>query len=168
MDSILKHAINVALEDLQKDPELLAEYKEKPIVVYCNTGKKSAEAAKTLVENGYKDVTDAQGVKDYEYKNIVKYTSLTAQQFEKMDKNYTLIDVRPVDSYNEGHLEGAISVPLEELEDHLDEIPTDKPVVAYCYVGTMSAEAANTLQEKGYEAYNLLDGTDEYDFGLVK
>ncbi len=164
----LKHAINVFVDDLKADPEILSEYKDTPVIVYCNTGKKSAEAAQILAENGYKDVTDAEGVKDYEYKNIVKYSSITAKKFLEMKNDATVVDVRPAEDYDKGHVEGAVSVPFDKVEENMDKIPEEKPVITYCFTGNKSSEVAKTLTEKGYEVYNVLEGTKEHEYELVK
>ncbi|TXD39770.1 metalloregulator ArsR/SmtB family transcription factor [Lujinxingia vulgaris] len=65
-----------------------------------------------------------------------------------------LIDVRPRVEFEEGHLAGALSIPLSELEAHLDELPRDREIVAYCRgpFCTFSAEAARRLRELGYDA----------------
>src|SRR5437660_4418211 len=43
-----------------------------------------------------------------------------------------LVDVRPADEFEAGHIEGARSIPIEELEDRLAELPADREIVAYC------------------------------------
>ncbi len=44
----------------------------------------------------------------------------------------TVLDVRPVEEYNAGHIPGALSIPLKELKQHLAELPRDQDIVAYC------------------------------------
>jgi DNA-binding transcriptional ArsR family regulator/rhodanese-related sulfurtransferase len=44
----------------------------------------------------------------------------------------TVIDVRPVEEFNAGHVPGAINVPLSELQNHLDELDNEQEIVAYC------------------------------------
>lgn len=65
-----------------------------------------------------------------------------------------LIDVRPANEFEAGHVPDARSVPLTELEDHLDELPRDRTVVAYCRgpFCTYSAEAVRRLRELGFDA----------------
>lgn len=43
-----------------------------------------------------------------------------------------IVDARPLDSYNQRHIAGALSVPLDEIERRHDELPKDKDVVLYC------------------------------------
>lgn len=164
----LKHAINVTLDEIKENPEVLAEYKETPIILYCNSGRMSGEAAEILAQNGYKDLTNAAGVKEYEYQNLANYESITSKKFLEMKDNATVVDARPAKDYDEGHVDGAVSVPFDAVADNMDKIPEGKPVIAYCFTGNKSSEVATELAEKGYEVYNVLEGTKEYDYELVK
>ena len=90
-----------------------------------------------------------------------------------MDKsNLLIIDVREAKDYEAGHIEGAISIPdgqpLENYKDIL-EANKGKTVAIYCYTGNRSAKLAEKLLDKGFAGvYNMLDGTKEYDYNLVK
>ena len=78
-----------------------------------------------------------------------------------------LVDVRPGEEYAAGHIEGARSVPLEELEEKLGELPTDQEIVAYCR-GPFCAyahEAVRRLRAAGREARRLEDGWPEWSLG---
>src|SRR2546426_5763153 len=57
-----------------------------------------------------------------------------------------LVDVRPTEEYAAGHIDGARSVPLEELEDRLAELPADREVVAYCR-GPFCAYAQDAVRQ---------------------
>jgi rhodanese-related sulfurtransferase len=75
-----------------------------------------------------------------------------------------LVDVRPEEEFAAGHIEGARSIPIEELERRLDELPADREVVAYCR-GPFCAyahEAVRRLQQSGREARRLEDGWPEW------
>jgi rhodanese-related sulfurtransferase len=75
-----------------------------------------------------------------------------------------LIDVRPEEEFAAGHIDGARSVPLEELEQRLAELPGDRDVVAYCR-GPFCAyahEAVRQLQAVGRSARRLEDGWPEW------
>jgi rhodanese-related sulfurtransferase len=43
----------------------------------------------------------------------------------------TVIDVRSPDEYRAGHLPGALNIPADQLQEHLADVPTDRPVVTY-------------------------------------
>jgi rhodanese-related sulfurtransferase/DNA-binding HxlR family transcriptional regulator len=75
-----------------------------------------------------------------------------------------LVDVRPEEEFAAGHIEGARSIPLEELERRLSELPPDQEVVAYCR-GPFCAyahEAVRRLNDAGRTASRLEDGWPEW------
>jgi rhodanese-related sulfurtransferase/predicted transcriptional regulator len=75
-----------------------------------------------------------------------------------------LVDVRPGEEYAAGHIEGARSIPLDELERRLGELPRGREVVAYCR-GPFCAyahEAVRQLQAAGRRARRLDDGWPEW------
>jgi rhodanese-related sulfurtransferase len=81
-----------------------------------------------------------------------------------------LIDVRPEDEFEAGHIEGARSVPIEELERRLAELPADREVVAYCR-GPFCAyahEAVRKLHAAGRDARRLEDGWPEWRLAKKK
>ncbi|MFQ6103455.1 MAG: ArsR/SmtB family transcription factor [Candidatus Glassbacteria bacterium] len=75
----------------------------------------------------------------------------------------TVIDVRPEEEYRAGHVSGAISVPLNDLERRLSELPTDKEIVAYCRgpFCLLAVNAVKLLRGKGFRAVRLDDGIHE-------
>ncbi|TMV46835.1 metalloregulator ArsR/SmtB family transcription factor [Paenibacillus mesophilus] len=84
---------------------------------------------------------------------------------ERMEKGEVLLlDVRPEDEYAMGHIPGAISIPIEELEKHLASLPVHKEIVAYCRgpYCLMSAQAVQILRSKGIQASRLEEGVHEW------
>lgn len=76
----------------------------------------------------------------------------------------TVLDVRPAEEYQAGHLPEAINVPLSELEAHLDDLPADREVVAYCRGPhcILSFDAVAMLRERGLPARRLDGGLPEW------
>ncbi len=76
----------------------------------------------------------------------------------------TVLDVRPPEEYQSGHVPGAINIPLSELEKHLDELDSEQEVVAYCRGPhcVLAFEAVARLREKGINARRLQDGFPEW------
>ena len=76
----------------------------------------------------------------------------------------TLLDVRPADEFAQGHLPGAINIPLAELDAALARLPKDTAVIAYCRgpYCVLSYEAVAALRLKGREAYRLEEGYPEW------
>src|SRR5439155_11741436 len=75
-----------------------------------------------------------------------------------------LVDVRPTEEYEAGHIDGARSIPIEELEERLAELPADREVVAYCR-GPFCAyahDAVRRLRAASRPARRLEDGWPEW------
>lgn len=75
-----------------------------------------------------------------------------------------LVDVRPPAEYRAGHIPGAFSIPIEQLEAKLATIPPGKEVVAYCRgpYCMLSIDAVETLRANGIAAVRLEDGLPEW------
>lgn len=70
-----------------------------------------------------------------------------------------IIDVREVHEYEVGHIKGAKNIPLSEIRDRLDEIPTDRPVYLHCRSAQRSYNACLALQHLGFNnIYNVSGG----------
>jgi rhodanese-related sulfurtransferase len=79
----------------------------------------------------------------------------------------TVIDVRPVAEYRQGHIIRARSLPLDELEQRLRELPRDREVVAYCRgpFCVFADEAVAILRRHGFRARRLQEGLPEWRAG---
>lgn len=73
-------------------------------------------------------------------------------------RNGVVVDVRAASEWAEGHLPGAIHIPLPELADRLDELPTARPLVLHCAAGARSMIAASLLQAHGVAGVVNLTG----------
>jgi rhodanese-related sulfurtransferase len=81
-----------------------------------------------------------------------------------------LVDVRPVEEFAAGHIDGASSIPLGELEQRISELPADVEVIAYCR-GPFCAyahEAVRSLHAAGRSARRLADGVPEWNLAQEK
>ena len=97
-----------------------------------------------------------------------EWTEITVEElYERLESNPPdlLIDVRPVEDYNDekGHLPNAVSIPMLELESRIDEVAEykDKEIVTMCPGGGLSLVAVDILQEAGFkDVKSLKEGTD--------
>jgi rhodanese-related sulfurtransferase/DNA-binding transcriptional ArsR family regulator len=80
------------------------------------------------------------------------------------DKSVLLLDVRPEDEFAQGHLPGALNIPLAQLGKRLSKLPKRTQIVAYCRgpYCVLSFEAVAALRAKGYDARRLEDGFPEW------
>ena len=76
-----------------------------------------------------------------------------------------VLDLRPPDEYASGHIPGAISLPISELEERLRELPRDREIVAYCRgpYCLFSRQAVQRLRGLGFRAYQMEEGVTEWE-----
>lgn len=76
----------------------------------------------------------------------------------KDSKNYILVDIRNEEAVSYGKMPGAVHIPDGMLEERMQELPKDKPLILYCARGMFSKECAEKLRVQGYDAYSLEGG----------
>lgn len=88
-------------------------------------------------------------------------TSSEAKELMETLDSYTIVDVRTLEEYNEGYIEGAILLPDYEVRDKASELlkDTSENILVYCRSGRRSKLAAQSLVDLGY--------TNVYDFGGI-
>lgn len=96
-------------------------------------------------------------------KGILKQWRLEDAAALPRDGSVTLLDVRTVWEYNNGHIEGFQNIPVDELRNHLDKLEKSKPVYVICQSGLRSYIAARILEGNGYKAYNFSGGFRFYE-----
>jgi rhodanese-related sulfurtransferase len=69
-----------------------------------------------------------------------------------------LLDVRESDEWEAGHSAAARFLPMSQLRDRLDEVPSDVPVLVICRSGARSAAVTGALRSAGYDATNVTGG----------
>ena len=85
-----------------------------------------------------------------EYDHIGAIHANTLKTRLKEDADFTLLDVRKAPEFAAGRLHGATHVFLGDLQDHLDELDKDKPVVTFCGSGRRAIIAASILKRHGF------------------
>ncbi|PKR81048.1 hypothetical protein CW751_07065 [Brumimicrobium salinarum] len=85
----------------------------------------------------------------------------TAQQKDKQIdfENAYIVDVRTPQEFASGHYEGAINIPLNTVEAHLDEFEGKEQIVVYCRSGARSGNAKMILENAGYS--NVINGINQ-------
>ncbi|WP_425447179.1 rhodanese-like domain-containing protein [Dethiothermospora halolimnae] len=99
-------------------------------------------------------------------RNYQKITPEDAKKMLEKNDDVFLIDVRTKEEYNEKHIEGSILVPLDVLEEKIDEVVKDKnkEIIVYCRSGRRSKKAANILLELGYNNVYDLGGIIDWPY----
>lgn len=94
---------------------------------------------------------------------ILKQWHLPDLEQLPQDGSVTFLDTRTVKEFSNGHINGFINIPVDELRNHLNEIDKDKPVYVICQSGLRSYIACRILEGNGYNAYNFSGGFRFYD-----
>ena len=81
---------------------------------------------------------------------------------ESSDKELNVIDVRPADLYNEGHVPGAKHMPLSEIENNLDSLDKDQHYYTMCHDGKGAKKAAEILADHGFDVTRVIQGMPDY------
>lgn len=76
----------------------------------------------------------------------------------------TVIDVRPVEEYEAGHIPGAVSIPVSELKRRMGELPKRREVIAYCRgpYCVFALEAVTLLRKQGFRARRSEEGLPDW------
>jgi len=115
-----------------------------------------AEARLAGIERLTRDFLEAQGAWEPVDREVLRDRVRAGE--------VTVLDVRPSEEYAAGHIPGALSVPLADLERRLVELPRDREVVAYCRgpYCVLAVEAVRLLRARGFRASRLADGVVDW------
>ena len=94
---------------------------------------------------------------------LTNFTSIEAKQALHLienDDNITLLDVRTIQEYKEGHLRDATLIPVQALSQNLGMLEQDKnkKILVYCRSGNRSISASRILEENGFTPINVKGG----------
>ena len=83
---------------------------------------------------------------------------ISVNELEQCRNESQLVDIRDMNSFNQGHIPGAINLNNDNLQNFITENEFEKPLVVVCYVGNSSQGAAEFLSSSGFETVYSLDG----------
>jgi len=182
MQGRFTNATNIPFEKLQAS---ISGIPSKPVLLVDDVGAKSPLAAKMLLEKGFKDVSilfngmdewlsyviNETQKHDVEWKSYSNFKMLSPDEFDKWMKkknNFTLIDVRPKDQFNNqsknyweniGQVQNAINIPFSELPSATNLPSKSNAVVVYGFNAQNDIfNAAKWLNGQGYKNVYVLQG----------
>lgn len=119
---------------LLKKVNLVKEEKEKNFVFYEIAGPKVKQALTLLIDISEENIPELKQLQKNLNKNNSNLISLTIPELKnKMKKeDIYIIDLRPKDEFDAGHLPGAHNIPYDKIDDEMDRLPKDKEMVIYC------------------------------------
>ena len=92
-------------------------------------------------------------------KNKEDANDIKAKDVENLLKNKEfLLDVREDYEYQDGHIKGAVNLPLREILSQKDNLPKDRDIYVYCRSAHRSSDAVNFLKSLGFEKVHNVDG----------
>lgn len=140
--------------------------KKGTYAIYSLSDPSVADFLYSLWNIGEIQLSDITRMKEDFYGEMEGLYTLTKDEvYEKLKSgNIVLMDMRPEEEYEAGHIEGAVSVPMEKLDSYLQKLPKDKEVIAYCRgkYCVFSAIAAQKMKNEGFIAYRMADSIYEW------
>jgi NADPH-dependent 2,4-dienoyl-CoA reductase/sulfur reductase-like enzyme/peroxiredoxin family protein/rhodanese-related sulfurtransferase/TusA-related sulfurtransferase len=109
----------------------------------------------------YSSAKDPVNMAGYAAQNVIEGRShiITWEEVKQKEKeDYLLLDVRSEIEFNNGHIKGAVNIPLDSLRERLGELDKEKEIVVYCQVGLRGYYADRILSQYGYHVQNVTGG----------
>ena len=145
---------------------LIAARKEGLYVFYRVAGDDVIDLLRSLRRTGQRHISDVNNVVIGYFNDRDSLEAVSRKELLKRSKDglVTVLDVRPSEEYDVGHIPGALNVPLDEIKQHLATLPKEQEIIAYCRgeYCVLAFEAVATLRKKGFTAQRLEEGFPEW------
>ncbi|WP_373484581.1 rhodanese-like domain-containing protein [Acetobacterium sp.] len=157
----------------------LAGFETKSVNLGYNLGISKVEGVDAVIEttpNAFDDAVKTEIDPDIQEAVVAYYAGLTDVKDTKFanykiteedakaamdakDETITFLDVRKVEDYDKGHIEGATNIPFGKgMETQFESLPMDKTIIVYCYTGQTAGQTVAGLRLLGYDAVSLNSG----------
>lgn len=164
----IRGAINIPEKEFSEHLDLLPADKSAKIVFYCNGVKcgKSKKAAQKALDTGYDNIlVYAEGMPVWEEKGMPVYagpdyekhidtTKISPQALDELTRSapetFSLVDVRDPEEFAEGHIKGAINIPVAGFATQAAILDKKKKIIVYCNSGGRSYNAYRKLMKLSY------------------
>lgn len=135
--------------------------------VYCRLSDDAViELLDTLRQIAHSNIAEVKQIATEHFQSRDTLEELSREELlNRLNKGQAMvIDVRPAEEFAAGHVEGAINLPIEELEDGLDQLREDVEIVAYCRgpYCALAYDAVDLLRDKGFAVRRLQDGFPQW------
>ncbi|MFH1179864.1 MAG: rhodanese-like domain-containing protein, partial [Candidatus Bathyarchaeota archaeon] len=159
----IKDSYNISMDRLGMSGWVLSY--DNPVLLVLGNKSELNEVVTGLARLGYDNVAG------YMKPSIVSWY-LTARPIERLcmmttpelktkldTENWTVLDVRSIDEYESGHIEGSLNIYVGTLPQHIEDIPRDKPIAVICKSGTRSGFGCSILMKRGItDLCNIMGG----------
>lgn len=108
----------------------------------------------------YSSAKDPVNMAGFVAQNVLaqKTHTIAWKDINQLDEDYVLLDVRTEDEFTNGHLSGAVNIPLDSLRERMGELDPNKKIVEYCRVGLRGYVADRILSQNGFNVLNVTGG----------
>lgn len=145
---------------------LVAARKDGPYVYYRLADPAVHDFLRCLQEIARRQLAEVREiVQDYFDEPDALQPLGASELLERMRSDEVIVlDVRPEDEFASGHIPGAISIPVGEIERRLSELPSRKEIVAYCRgpYCVLALRAVDILRSRGFRARRLQEGMPDW------
>jgi len=149
-----------------RSTSLVAARRDGSHVFYRLADESAVGLLRALEDVARRQIAEVREIVQDHFQSLDDLEALGAEDLAQRMRTgeVTLVDVRPRDEYRAGHIPGAISIPVGELERRLAELPAGREIVAYCRgpYCVLSLEALATLREHGRSARRLGVGLPDW------
>jgi len=146
--------------------KLVEAQRQGNFIIYSITDDSILRLVSVVKELGFRKIAEIERlIGDFKTdKNILESITLDDLLARSKKEKVLLIDVRPEEEYNAGHIPNAVSIPFSQLKKRLNELPKNKTIIAYCRgpLCVMSANAVKILNDKKFKAIRMEDGYVEW------
>ena len=145
---------------------LITSRKEGLYVFYRVAGDDVIDLLRSLRRTGRRHISEVNDVVVGYFNDRDSLEPVSRKQLLRRSKDglVTVLDIRPSEEYEVGHIPGALNVPLAEIEHFLATFPKGQEIVAYCRgeYCVLAFEAIATLRKRGFNARRLEEGYPEW------
>jgi ArsR family transcriptional regulator len=151
---------------LMRRAGLLVSRRDGKQILYRLSDPAVLDLVAALQRVGERNVAEAREIVGGYFRQRDSLEPVTREELTARMKDglVTVLDVRPEDEFEAGHLPHAINAPLRQLAEQLRKLPKDREIVAYCRgpYCVFAFEAVAMLRENGFTARRLADGFPEW------
>ena len=122
-------------------------------IIYSLTNNDIASLINLLIHIGENNLAEFRILQN-QANNDRNVKVLSLAQAKKEANNYLILDVRPQDEYNLGHVDDAMNIPYKTLDKNLSKLPKDKPIIVYCRgkMCSITNQVTQFLNQHGFNA----------------
>jgi rhodanese-related sulfurtransferase len=149
-----------------RQASLVETRREGTFIYYRLAGDGVIRVLRALEALGHERLAEVRQVVDHYLDGRDELEPVSLRELRRLirDEDVTVLDVRPADEFDAGHIPGALSIPVPELKRRLREIPKGREVIAYCRgrYCVYSLEAVAALRKAGFRARRADEGLPDW------